>query len=261
MEVNNEKYEKAQSNNGKKKIIEMLKRPYIGIPLILVGLLLLLSPLLTNAYTNYHQEQLLAQYQEGMDIEIPEFDELMMYGVPTVFENVIIKIPRLDVTAAVVPPPVEYCPDEYLVLLRRGPVFLTQSFPPGAIGNVAITGHRLDHGDHFKDLDFLEEGDEIILETPAFIITYEFVESAIVDEYDWDLIIDHSDVRRLVLHTCEPKTTRQHTPDRLIVRAEMKDMEPRPGVDIPVSDEEIDETDEEIDETDEQIDESDESEE
>lgn len=223
--LNNENDHSSDDNNEKEMSFwRQFYKWYIAIPLIA----LLLASFLILFLFQEHFFGVLPD-QDNLDIPLPElpeiiepdyFDELK-YGVTTLFEGVKIIIPKLNVEAKIIPPPEIYCLSTYNDLTKQGPVFLTGSVFPGAEGNVSVTAHRVGHGYYFKDLDFLKTDDEIILETPEFILTYKFVGSKIVNKYDWSLLNDHSVVRRLVLVTCDPKTTYQHTPDRLIVRAEL----------------------------------------
>lgn len=206
----------------------------MGAALLCALMLLVFSPLINARYQRHYISEYLGDaYRGNMLLRAPELplieeeeEEIievdysgeLTAGVDTRYQGVKITIPRLSVTANVVPPPQTYSAAAYTNLLRQGPVFLTGTVPPGAVGNVVITGHRVSHGYYFVDLDFLEEGDEIILETPDYHVIYKFAYSTIVNEYDWSLLNDHSEVRRIVLHTCDPKTTYQHTPHRLIVR-------------------------------------------
>ena len=43
---------------------------------------------------------------------------------------------------------------------------------PGQIGNFALAGHRVTHGEPFRDLPDLRPGDEVIVETADAIYTY-----------------------------------------------------------------------------------------
>ncbi len=219
---------------------EISVRPYFinlhnGIAFVLFFVLFLSSPAI-NDWHRQHYGSLARGEQEvsaltaplsapELPVIIEDYLEQLRTGVPSIYDDVIIRIPRLEVETNVVPPPITYSVSAYNTLLQQGPVFLTDSVPPGGEGNVSITAHRVGHGYYFRDLDFLEEGDEIILDTPEFIIVYKFVYNKIVNEYDWSLIRDHSEVRRIVLHTCDPKTTYSHTPDRLIVRGELDRIE------------------------------------
>jgi sortase A len=48
-----------------------------------------------------------------------------------------------------------------------------QSADPGEIGNFAIAGHRITHGEPFAKFPKLKKGDEVVVETRTEILTYE----------------------------------------------------------------------------------------
>lgn len=56
--------------------------------------------------------------------------------------------------------------------LTRGLGWYEQSAAPGQIGNFAIAGHRVTHGEPFAKLLDLQKGDEVIVETRDRIYTY-----------------------------------------------------------------------------------------
>ncbi len=51
---------------------------------------------------------------------------------------------------------------------------------PGQLGNLAIAGHRTTYGRPLRDVDRLETGDEIVLETPLHWYTYRVVGHQVV---------------------------------------------------------------------------------
>lgn len=217
-----------------KQLFKRSLSPKLGIFLLFIGTILLFSPLFSNMYTKHQQAILLEEYRKafidkpGLNfLVLQEGDEgtafLLNEGAPTGFDNVILAIPRLDVEVAVLGPPIDYA--GYGPMLFKAPVFFSDSVYPGGQGNVAITAHRLDHGSYFYDLDLLEEGDKIYLETPGLRFEYIVQESKIIDETDTSIVRDHADPHYLVLVTCEPKDTRQPTPIRLAVRAELEKTE------------------------------------
>jgi sortase A len=55
---------------------------------------------------------------------------------------------------------------------------------PGEIGNFATAGHRATHGEPLRNIDQLEKGDEVIVETATDWFTYELDEWKIVSPYD-----------------------------------------------------------------------------
>jgi sortase A len=57
--------------------------------------------------------------------------------------------------------------------LSRGVGWYEDGVLPGEIGNFAIAGHRVTHGEPFRDFLELREGDRIEVETRTHIYTYE----------------------------------------------------------------------------------------
>ena len=196
--------------------------PKLGIPLLLIAVVLLVSPFIAEAYASYRQSILLQQYRDSFAPK-PEINFSVNKGAPTGFEGVILEIPRLELEVAILPPPDSF--DDYMRLLLQSPVFLRGSVYPGAQGIVSMTAHRIDHGNYFYDLDFMEKGDKIYLKTPGYSFEYTVFENKIINEYDTHYVDNHGDKYILALVTCEPKTTRQPTPYRLLVRAELEKVE------------------------------------
>lgn len=56
--------------------------------------------------------------------------------------------------------------------LARGLGHYSQTALPGETGNFAVAGHRVTHGEPFRDFPKLEPGDEIEVETADAIYTY-----------------------------------------------------------------------------------------
>ncbi len=59
-----------------------------------------------------------------------------------------------------------------LSFLNRGVGHYTSTAQPGEIGNFAIAGHRVTHGQPFARLLELDAGDEVVVETRDAIYTY-----------------------------------------------------------------------------------------
>jgi sortase A len=55
---------------------------------------------------------------------------------------------------------------------------------PGETGNFATAGHRATNGEPLRNIDQLEKGDQVIVETAAEWFTYELEESTIVSPFD-----------------------------------------------------------------------------
>lgn len=109
--------------------------------------------------------------------------------------------------------------------LRSGPGLYPVAPLPGHRGNVAIAGHRTTHGSPFADLDELEPGDPIVLETVDGVFTYlvegqravdgDVLGHRIVEPDAVDVIADLGD-SRLTLTSCHPRYSDRQ---RLIVTA------------------------------------------
>lgn len=122
--------------------------------------------------------------------------------------------------------------------LQRGPGHYPTSALPGQPGNAAIAGHRTTHGAPFFDLDQLEPGDEIVLETLQGRFTY-LVESHdngsgndvghfIVPPTATHVLNDQGD-NRLTLTACHP---RYSAAQRIIVTATLSST-PAPSSPVP----------------------------
>jgi sortase A len=95
---------------------------------------------------------------------------------------------------------------------------------PGKIGNFAIAGHRVTHGEPFRDLPDMRPGDEVVVETADAVFTY------VLDTDPNDLVVQPDDTwvldpvpgespdtkpdqARITLTTCAELF---HTTDRMI---------------------------------------------
>ncbi len=115
--------------------------------------------------------------------------------------------------------------------LKKGPGHYPQTPMPGQLGNAAIAGHRTTYGGPFLEIDELEPGDEIIVETPYGRFVYRTTTTEIVDADNWQVIatIDPT-VASLTLTSCHPVGTASQ---RIIVHAELdlaQSDPPRPAV-------------------------------
>lgn len=110
--------------------------------------------------------------------------------------------------------------------LKKGPGHLPSSQLPGQLGNLVISGHRTTYGAPFGQIDKLDNGDEIVVETAASYFTYTVVGSEIVrpSAVEVTFPVPHqpgeAPARRLVtLTTCHPKYSAER---RLIVYGELR---------------------------------------
>lgn len=97
--------------------------------------------------------------------------------------------------------------------LKRGPGHYPETPMPGQKGNVAIAGHRTTYGQPFHNLDKVEKGDQIILETVQGKFVYEATETIIVKPNQTEILEDKGD-NRITLIACHPKYSAR---ERLIV--------------------------------------------
>ena len=110
--------------------------------------------------------------------------------------------------------------------LRKGPGHYSYTPLPGMPGNSAIAGHRTTWGAPFGDINKLEPGDEILIQTVQGSFTYRVVEQMggrghfIISPYRLDVLDQNFDTypNRLTLISCHPKLTARQ---RIIVVAEL----------------------------------------
>ncbi|HSJ29522.1 MAG TPA: sortase [Acidimicrobiia bacterium] len=101
--------------------------------------------------------------------------------------------------------------------LNQGPGHMPWTPLPGQPGNSVISGHRTTHGAPFFDLDQLQPGDVIEVETAIGVHRYTVRDTIIVTERDvW--VTDPKPGAWLTLTTCHPKFS---AAQRLVVQAEL----------------------------------------
>ena len=110
-----------------------------------------------------------------------------------------------------------------LDVLSKGVGHYTSTAQPGQIGNFALAGHRVTHGEPFSRLLELDKGDQIIVETRDSVFTYvldEAPKQLTVKETDtWviDPVPGKPDVKPtqslITLTTCQDLF---HSPDRSV---------------------------------------------
>ncbi len=102
--------------------------------------------------------------------------------------------------------------------LDKGPGRLAGTAPFGQAGNTALAGHR--YPGVFWNLDRLEVGDPVVVETAQSWLVYRLVRTVIVQPVDEAVLAapGGDSPRVLTLITCEPKLS---TAQRLIKQAEL----------------------------------------
>jgi sortase A len=100
-------------------------------------------------------------------------------------------------------------------VLKQGPGHMPWTPLPGQPGNAVISGHRTTYGRPFYDLDLLEVGDTISVETSLGIHRYEVREVLIVLPTDvW--VTEEKPGAWLTLTTCNPRFSAR---ERLVIQA------------------------------------------
>ncbi|RMB62484.1 sortase [Tessaracoccus antarcticus] len=107
--------------------------------------------------------------------------------------------------------------------LSRGVGWYPTTSQPGEVGNFALAGHRITHGEPFRRMLELTVGDTIIIETRDAVLTYELTSApgqlTVQDTETWvlDPVPGHEDVTPsealITLTTCEDLF---HSPDRSV---------------------------------------------
>ena len=127
-----------------------------------------------------------------------------------------IRIPKIDANFVVV----EGTGD---ASLRKGPALYDDSPFPGAPGTVAIAGHRTTYLAPFRRINKLRKGDDIVVEMPYGIFTYEVERSRIVEPTEVS-VVKRVSYDRLVLSACHPLYS---AAKRIVVFARFVGAEPR----------------------------------
>ena len=102
--------------------------------------------------------------------------------------------------------------------LQQGPGHYQGTALPGQAGNAAIAGHRTTYGAPFYDLNALQAGDDIKIETSQGFYDYQVVSSHVVSPSN-TTVLDASTTPMLTLTTCNP---RYSAATRLVVVASLK---------------------------------------
>ncbi len=102
--------------------------------------------------------------------------------------------------------------------LRQGPGHYPGTPMPGEPGNVAIAGHRTTYAAPFYNLNELQTGDPIIIQTVQGTFDYAVTQNTIVPPTD-SAVLDSTSGSELTLTTCNP---RYSATQRLVVVATLR---------------------------------------
>jgi sortase A len=179
----------------------------VAVAMLLAAVGVLGYPFYTNLYQGQEQNRLDTQ------LASPEIEQA--YRADSVGEGeslTRLMIPSLDVDVVVVE-------GTSASALRAGAGHYPDSPLPCDLGNVAIAGHRTTYGRPFHNLDLLNPGDDIILETPVGTCTYKVKKDPfIVPPTDFS-VLDRTSTGTLTLTTCHPKNS---AAQRLIIQADLQ---------------------------------------
>jgi len=160
-------------------------------------------------YTNLLQDR----YQSRLDrqIESAEIRQAYLDRNVAIGDSLTrILIPDIDVNVVVVE-------GTTASALRAGAGHYADTPLPCEVGNVSIAGHRTTYGRPFHNVDQLEVGDEITLETPIGTCTYEVSQAPFpVSPTTLEVVANTPEEATLTLTTCHPKGSARQ---RLIVKA------------------------------------------
>ncbi len=113
--------------------------------------------------------------------------------------------------------------------LARGVAHYEGTAMPGEIGNLSIAGHRTTHGQPFHNLDRLEQGDVVIIETESNWYRYVIDDWEIVAPTEVDVVLPvprqpgvEATDSIITLTTCHPKWSSEK---RLIYRGHLEDVQ------------------------------------
>lgn len=114
--------------------------------------------------------------------------------------------------------------------LRRGPGHYPGTAAPGEVGNLVISGHRTTYGAPFGDLDRLQVGDPLVVQTREGWVTYRMTGSQVVLPSAVQVTLPvpgrpgvAPTEAVLTLTTCHPAYSAQR---RLVVHALLQDVRP-----------------------------------
>lgn len=148
----------------------------------------------------------------------------------------VIRIPRIDLDKVIIA-------GTRRADLRKGPGHYPSTPLPGQSGNAAIAGHRTTYGAPFGDLDQLEPGDVVEVETFQGTFVYEVLPQAgpdgvkghfIVAPQQVEVLDDFGD-NRLTLTACHPKYSARQ---RIVVQAELVDA-PAATINLEITEEDL----------------------
>jgi sortase A len=197
------------------RLVQALRvRPWARMLLTTASVGLLVGAIGTIGYP-FYTNLLQSRIQDRLDRQLasPELKQAYLDRNLQVGDSLTrILIPDLDVDVVVVE-------GTTASALRAGAGHYPETPLPCEIGNVAIAGHRTTYGRPFHNVDLLEVGDKITLQTPIGDCTYAVSEAPYIVRPNQVEVVANTPTRAtLTLTTCHPKGSAKQ---RLIVKAEL----------------------------------------
>ena len=122
--------------------------------------------------------------------------------------------------------PISEGTDRHMTLDRLGIGHYTDTAMPGEIGNFSIAGHRTTYGKPFSDINTLEVGDALVVQTDGAWFVYRVTSSQIVQPEDVEVIAPvpgqpgaAPTVASITLTSCHPRYSAEQ---RYIVHGELE---------------------------------------
>ncbi len=175
---------------------------------LLVGAVALLGyPFYTNLYQDYRQGQL------RHELLSPALRQAYLTRTVAVGDSLTrLRIPKLGVDVVVVQ-------GTSASALRAGAGHYPETPLPCDVGNVAIAGHRTTYGKPFNQVNHLQVGDLVFLDTPVGSCTYRVAKPPFsVYPNDFSVVAPPPDptARWLTLTSCDPPGSASR---RIVIRA------------------------------------------
>lgn len=184
---------------------------HLGTVMMVVGLLIMAWPYLSDVMTSVTQrglgEQFLASMLVAETVPSSGSGESRRLESREPFRML---IPRIGLDAVVVS-------DTSVEALRKGPGHYPGTAMPGEKGNCAIAGHRSTYGHPFKEIGSLQPGDLIVLETPEEVFPYYVTRTTTIGPDDGTVLLP-TDQPTLTLTTCHPYLRAY---ERMVVQARL----------------------------------------
>ena len=229
--------EENTTENKKAGLKSRNVKKFAALVIIIAGLLMVCSPWIGQGYNYFYEKWLISNIQDEpeqeeadntglmVDLSLLENEELLdsesgLEARPSSYRPTIIgtiTIPKLNLTR---PISNDVSRSDLRVAIGKVP----GSTGIGQPGNISLAGHRnYAYKVFFNNLDRLEIGDKVILESNKGKFTYEVYERLIVEpDEGWVMAIDKSQYIATLI-TCHPKYVNDK---RLIYKAKLIDPAP-----------------------------------